>query len=66
MLLRVRIQRDGDLLFFLSHDVGRTGGRGGRSGCEEWWKPRKRGVDLTTRENREGEAWIVALIPCRD
>ena len=52
------IRRYGDLLLFLSHDVGRTGGRGGGSGCEEG--------EPMTREKREEEVWIVALIPSRD
>ena len=51
----------------LNHDVGRTRRSGGRSGCEEWLKPRMRGGEpATTREKREGEVWIVALIPYRD
>ena len=36
-------RREGDLLLFVSHDVGRTRGRGGGNGCEERWKPRRRG-----------------------
>ena len=55
----------------MSHDVGRTRGRGGGSGCEEQWKPRRRGGEgrggePMTREKREGDVWIVTLIPCRD
>ena len=59
---RSKIRRDGNLLLFLSHDVGRTWGRG----CEERWKSRRKGGEPTTREKREGEVWIVALILCRD
>ena len=53
-------------MLFLSHDVGRTEGRGGESGCEEGWKSGRRRGESTTREKRKGDVWIVALIPCRD
>ena len=45
----------------MSHDIGRIGGRGGGSGCEERMKPRTRGGEPTTKEKREGEVCIVAL-----
>ena len=39
-------------MVFLSHDVDRIGGRGGGSGCEERWKPRKGEGEPMTREKR--------------
>ena len=54
------IKMDDDLLFFLSHDVGRTRGRGGGNGCEERWQPRRRGGSrqLERRKRERFGSWL--------